>query len=644
MENFARLIRVYIRPHLGKLALILTAALISSIAPFTLAYMSKIMVDDVLQVGRGQEAAQASQSVWNRDGGRLSRDRDGKAVRDRGASALRGDTAPRRGEAPPGGMRAGRIRLLWMVFFGYVGLRLLFAALSWAYTYGITKVGQEVVYQIRQHVYTKLQSLQVSYFDRYQTGKIMARVMDDVNVVQYSISGVFVQFFTNVATLCIGAGILLHINPGLAALTLCTLPFYVFVYQFFVNRIRVVNEVIRQANADVYGSIGDSVSGVRVVMAFAREIRELRRFFNGLADYLRMQVRNSVLNTALSVLCGLISGVGATLVVYFGILAIQSGRMTLGEFLYFYGSIGTLFAPVVALSNMNINIQWVMVALDRVFEVLDEAVEIDDPEDAIRMDEVHGEVIFHNVSLKYDKDGDHALREISFAVFPGQMVCLVGASGAGKTSLVNLLLRLYEPTEGRITVDGEDIQRIAMSSLRRHIRMVPQEPMLFSGTLAENIRYGQPDATPDTVMRAAEAAELHDFVMSQPGKYETHIGEAGVSLSGGQKQRMALAMTLITDPSVLILDDSTSALDAKTEARIHRTLERIMEHRTSFVITHKVSMARKADLVLVLDRGRIVEWGTHDGLVARRGAYFDLFRSQLSEAEKQPAEEVAVLA
>ncbi|MDA0711096.1 MAG: ABC transporter ATP-binding protein [bacterium] len=532
--------------------------------------------------------------------------------------------------------------MLW-VSMAYIAMRVVLAGVQWGYTYGIARVGQEVVFNIRQDLYKKLQQLQVSYFDRYQTGKIMARVMDDVNAVESSISSVFIRVVTDVATLLIGTAILFTINAKLAMIAMVTLPGYVLVYQFYVRRIRLTNRMIREANASVYGTIGDCVNGVRVMKAFAREMKELRRFFSGIADYFRLQVRNSILNTALSVLCGLIAGVGTTAIIYLGILYIRDGEMTLGEFLYFHGSVGFLFGPVVSLSNMNIMVQWVMTALHRIFEVMDENITIEDGPNALHPTEFHGEVTFHNVSLKYDPDKDRqALYRLNFGVLPGQMVCVVGASGSGKSSLVSLLLRLYSPTEGRITVDGEDIENVAMSSLRRHVRMVPQEPMLFSGTLAENIRYGNPKASPNEVIAASISAELHDFVMTLPGKYETRIGEGGVSLSGGQKQRMALAMTLLTDPSVLILDDSTSALDAKTESRIYQTLDRIMETRTSFVITHKLAMARKADLVLVLDKGHLVEWGTHTRLLQRRGLYYQLFETQLTDGEKDMSREAEV--
>lgn len=616
MEQFLRLARGYFGPHKGKLILVLVAAMVSSLSSFTFSYLSKVMVDDVLKVGGVAKVAEVP-------------DRSERPQVQEKPEAKRDDAPVMVSD------KQKSLHLLLWISVAYIFLRIFLAGVQWGYTFGIARIGQEVVYRIRQDLYQKLQQLQVSYFDRYQTGKIMARVMDDVNAVESSISSVFIRFITDIATLLIGLAILFSINIKLALIAMITLPGYVGVYQFFVRRIRLTNRMIREANASVYGTIGDGVNGVRVMKAFARELRELRRFFSGIADYFRLQVRNSVFNTSLSVLCGLISGVGTTAVIYLGILAIRDGEMTLGEFLYFHGSIGFLFGPVVSLSNMNIMVQWVMTALYRIFEVLDENVTIEDAPDALHLTEVHGEVTFHNVSLKYDPDKDReALHRINFGVLPGQMVCVVGASGAGKTSLVNLLLRLYTPTEGRITIDGEDIQDVALSSLRRHIRMVPQEPMLFSGTLAENIRYGNPLASPNEVVAASKSAELHDFVMTLPAKYETRIGEGGVSLSGGQKQRMALAMTLLTDPSVLILDDSTSALDAKTEARIYRTLDRIMESRTAFVITHKLAMARKADLVLVLDKGHLVEWGTHERLVTQRGIYYGLFETQLTDREK----------
>jgi subfamily B ATP-binding cassette protein MsbA len=330
----------------------------------------------------------------------------------------------------------------------------------------------------------------------------------------------------------------------------------------------------------------------------------------------------------LSLACGLISSVGTALVLYYGALQVKRAALTLGGLLYFYTATISLFGPILALTYMNVVVQWVLAALRRIFEVLDEEVSIKDAEGAIALPEMKGHVVFRNVSLKYEGAAGYALKDLDFEVPAGSVVCLVGPSGSGKSSIVNLLLRLYDPTEGHVLIDGHDIKDIRVRSLRDHIGIVPQEPILFSGTIAENIMYGHVEATASQVVAAAKAAELHDFIYSLPEKYEAEIGERGTTLSGGQKQRLAFAMALITDPSLLILDDSMSALDAETEAKIQKTLGGIMKDRTTFVITHRMSTAMMADLILVLDRGRLVQKGTHEELVTQPGMYRRMFEQQ----------------
>ena len=307
--------------------------------------------------------------------------------------------------------------------------------------------------------------------------------------------------------------------------------------------------------------------------------------------------------------------------------------MTVGELVYFSMSMGNLFSPLVALANVNATLQQMLVVISRVFEVLDEEVIIQDREDAKTLDKVRGRVSVRNVSFRYTETGDYVIRNLNFVVRPGTSVAVVGPSGSGKSTLVSLLMRLYEPTEGKIILDDYDIQDLKISSLRHHISMVPQEPVLFSGTIADNIRYGQPDTTPEQVMDAAKAAELHDFIITLPEKYEAQVEERGTNLSGGQKQRLAFAMAVVTNPSILILDDTTSALDAKTEAKIQETLDHLMEGRTTFVITHRISTAMRADRILVLDNGRMAGWGVHDDLLAECEVYRLLYEQQQKQKE-----------
>ncbi len=635
MNKLGRLFKNYLKPQWKWILLALMAAQVSSTSSFTLGFLSMTMVDHVLQIRTSGEEIIS---------GGIPSDERFKRGTDRTRRTIRDDRARPgavRGERPPA-MRAQaeKLYLVKWIFISFIFVRIFFAFLQWGYSATIAKVGEDLVYNLRKQVYDKLQKLQLSYFDRQDTGKIMARVMDDVDVVQSSVSDVFISLVSNITMLLIGTLILLNINADMSFVAFCTLPFYAITYRIFKSRIRAVNKAVRERNADVYGAISDNLNGVRVVKAFAREGQETLRFFSKLSNYLRTLNRRAVLGTFLGTLCGLISGIGTTVVVYLGIVAMREGAMTLGNFLFFYGSMGLLFRPIVALSDMNVSIQVVMTALTRVFEVLDEEIRIEDPEEGIDMEEVYGEVIFRHVTLRYEGAPDDTLRDVSFAVMPGSMVCVVGESGAGKSSLVNLLPRLYDPTEGRITLDGEDIRDINLESLRNHVRVVPQEPILFSGTMDSNIRYGLPKASHQDVEEASKQAELHDFISSLPKTYETEIGEEGVSLSGGQKQRMSMAMTMITNPSVLILDDTTSALDAETEGRVRRTVERMALHRTTFVVTQKVAMCREADLILVLKAGRLVEQGTYDKLVLERGAFYELFESQIRFLDlKSPPEE-----
>jgi len=597
---------------------------------FILGYITKMTVDHVLQV-RPETSA-----LTGMDTGVFG-------TRDQGSSKAEVDRPPRdpnrvlphdwdveRGVAEKS--RAEQIQWLWVVFFIYLTVRLIFSAMNWFFNYNIAFVGQRIVFRIRLDLHQKIQKLQMTFFDRQQTGKIMSRVLDDVQLLQGEVTTTFVSTIGHVAKILIGIVVLLSIDVKLAIFSLLALPLYVLTYKFFKRGISVTFTRMRETYANTYGLLEERVRGIRVVYSFVRERGERRTFYNRLAIIFRLAMKSSMLDVGLGATCSVISAIASALIFYWGALMVRDGQITVGELIYFNMSIGNLFSPLVALTNVNAVIQQMMVVISRVFEVLDEQLLIQDGPGAVSLKRIKGRILFKDVWFRYNELADNVIKGLNFEVKAGTSVAVVGPSGSGKSTLVNLLLRLYEPTEGQILLDDYDMRDIKISSIRKHVSMVPQEPVLFSGTIAENIVYGRDGSTPEQIMEAAKRAELHDFVMTLPEKYEARVEERGSNLSGGQKQRLAFAMALLTDPSILILDDTTSALDAKTEARIQVTLDKIMVGRTTFVITHRISTAMRADSILVLDTGRMDGWGKHEELLAQGGVYRDLYDQQQAGA------------
>ena len=623
MENLKRFVILYIKPYWGRMLMVILMATITSSYTFLLGFISKITVDEVLQLKPAGEVVSEAHMQ----------------------SLIQEETRPRRdpqatipGLGKEGGLMQPKTRtekLAWLgwIFILYLVVRSFFATLNWFYTYNISYVGQRIVFRIRLALHEKVQQLQMTFFDRQQTGRIMARILDDVGLLQSEITTTFIETLRHVARILMGTVILFTIDVELALMAFVALPAYVVTYKVFQRPIANVFLRFREDYGEVSALLEERSKGIRLILSYARERREFRDFFRRLIGLYRLGVKQSVLSSGLGAVCSIVGGVAMGLIFYFGALQVRGGMMTVGELVYFSMSMGNLFSPLVALANVNATLQQMLVVISRVFEVLDEEVIIQDREDAKTLDKVRGRVSVRNVSFRYTETGDYVIRNLNFVVRPGTSVAVVGPSGSGKSTLVSLLMRLYEPTEGKIILDDYDIQDLKISSLRHHISMVPQEPVLFSGTIADNIRYGQPDTTPEQVMDAAKAAELHDFIVTLPEKYEAQVEERGTNLSGGQKQRLAFAMAVVTNPSILILDDTTSALDAKTEAKIQETLDHLMEGRTTFVITHRISTAMRADRILVLDNGRMAGWGVHDDLLEECEVYRLLYEQQQKQKD-----------
>ena len=525
-------------------------------------------------------------------------------------------------------------RMLLWASVALVGIVVLRNVCSYTLSWMLNWLGHRFCFDLRFATWKHLHRLSLTYHNQTQVGKIMARVTADIELIQGLIQGQLVTFISDVVTLTAVLGMMFWLEWRLATIIVCLIPFYVLSYMAFLKHIREVSHEQRRLWDEMLGKLAEKIAGIAVVKAFVKEDYETENFMSSVRAKFRVDMRQVHLNRRLGLVSGVVSALGTGIVYAYGGKLVESGQMTSGMLVAISFYIGFIFNPAVRVVDFNNTLQWAVAAMDRVFQTLDTRPDVEDKPDAVTLRTIEREIVFDNVTFWY-VEGKPAVQDVTLRVQHGQIIAIVGHSGAGKTTLMNLLMRFYDPQQGRILIDGLDLQDIKLESLRRHVSMVAQENVLFSVSIMENVKYGNRDATDEQAIAACKAADLHDFIMSLPDGYETMIGEDGIKLSGGQKQRLALARALVCDPKVLILDDVTSALDGETEARVQDALKQVMKGRTTFIITHRLSSVVDADRIAVMDEGRIVDSGTHEELVARPGIYRDLYEEQFRSALDQ---------
>ena len=493
-------------------------------------------------------------------------------------------------------------------------------------------LGQKFILDLRVRLYAYLQRLSLGFFERTSTGELMSRVTNDVEALEQFVTHGSALTLVDLLRLIGAAAVLFVLEWRLALLVLIPVPILAVALRYFNTRIRPIYRQVRQRLGDINARLQDSLSGIRVIQAFGQEDRELARFAGESERYYRARVQGIKIWATFFPAMGLVASLGTVIVLGAGSVMVVRGDLTLGTLVAFLAYITSFYEPINRLTEVDNVFQQAIAAAERIFALLDETADIDDASDAIVLPAVAGAVRFENVHFRYGS-GDEVLRDLDFQMAPGEVVALVGPSGAGKTSIANLLCRFYDPVKGSIRLDDRDLREIKLGDLRKHVAVVLQDTFLFNTSVRENLLVGNPEAGDEEVYLAARAAHAHDFIQDLPRGYDTEIGERGVRLSGGQKQRLALARAILADPRILILDEATSSVDAEAEYLIQQALESVLEGRTALVIAHRLSTIRNADKIIALEDGRIIEVGDHHELMNRGGLYSQLYRRQLELAQ-----------
>ena len=518
-------------------------------------------------------------------------------------------------------------------------------ALGWARTYLLALVSERIGADLRTATFDHLLQLSLDYFGGKRTGDLMSRIGSETDRICVFLSLHALDFATDVLMIGMTAAILFSINPMLALVTLTPLPFIAWMIHLVRDRLRTGFERIDRVWGEVTSVLADTIPGIRVVKAFAQEAREAQRFREANANNLKVNDKLNKIWSVFTPAVSLLTEMGLLVVWACGIWLVSNQQITVGVLTAFIAYIGRFYGRMDSMSRIVSVTQRAAAGAKRIFDILDHVSNVPEPVDPVKLAVVKGGITMHDIGFRY---GNRAvIRGLDLEIKPGEMIGLVGHSGSGKSTLVNLICRFYDVTEGSIRVDGVDLRRFAVSDYRRNIGLVLQEPFLFFGTIAENIAYGKPQATRDEVVAAARAAHAHEFILRLPQGYDSLVGERGQGLSGGERQRISIARALLIDPRILILDEATSSVDTETETEIQKALDNLVLGRTTIAIAHRLSTLRKADRLVVMDRGQVVEVGPHDELMAKQGAYWRLYEAQArrvdADADDEAADDVRIM-